>query len=177
MAIDAALEATLRAIADRDAIWQVMLRYCRGMDRLDVDLLRSCYFEDAIDDHGRFFGKAGDFVEWVTRSTAFMQMMQHAVFNHLCELDGDDAYAETNYICSNILPKPPHALTLGRYIDHFQRRNGEWRIANRIVLVERSLEVMDSTLTPPAPSAHRIARDRSDVSYARPVQPRRPEPS
>lgn len=175
MAIDAMLEARLREMGDRDEIWQVIVRYCRGMDRLDVDLLRSCYFEDAVDDHGRFVGLAEDFIQWATKATAFFPMMQHAAFNHVCELDGDDAHAETSYICSNINAQSPHLLTLGRYLDHFQRRNGEWRIANRVALVERSLEISDNLAIPPLPSPHPVSRDRNDISYQRPVRPRRPD--
>jgi len=138
MSIDPKLEEKLRAMVDRDDIRQVILRYCRGMDRLDLDLIRSCYFDDAIDDHGRFVGKAEDFIQWATTATAHFPMQQHAVLNHVCDLDGDDAYTETYYICSNINSAPPHILSLGRYIDHFQRREGEWRIANRVALIERN---------------------------------------
>lgn len=28
------------------------LRYCRGLDRLDVELMKSAYWEGATDDHG-----------------------------------------------------------------------------------------------------------------------------
>lgn len=174
MSIDPKLEERLRAMADRDEIWQVILRYCRGMDRLDVDMVRSCYFEDAIDDHGLFVGKAEDFIQWATTVTAHFPMQQHGVLNHYCELDGDDAHAETYYICSNINAESPHLLTLGRYVDHFQRRDGVWRIASRIALVERNLDVVDSIAAPARPIPHPVSRDRNDVSYQRPIRPRAP---
>ena len=174
MSIDPKLEEKLRAMVDRDDIRQVILRYCRGMDRLDLDLIRSCYFDDAIDDHGRFVGKAEDFIQWATTATGHFPMQQHAVLNHVCDLDGDDAYTETYYICSNINSAPPHILSLGRYIDHFQRREGEWRIANRVALIERNLEMSDSPVAPAAVSGYSVARDRTDVSYQTPVRPLTP---
>ena len=50
--MDAALEKKLREMVDRQEIWQVLLRYGRGLDRFDVEMARSCYFDDAIEDHG-----------------------------------------------------------------------------------------------------------------------------
>ena len=44
--------AALQMLIDEAAIKKVHLRYCRGIDRMDWDLIRSCYHPDAIDDHG-----------------------------------------------------------------------------------------------------------------------------
>ena len=41
--MDAKLEARLRNMADREEIRQVLMRYARGLDRLDNTLARSCY--------------------------------------------------------------------------------------------------------------------------------------
>ncbi|WP_221890845.1 nuclear transport factor 2 family protein [Microbispora sp. KK1-11] len=35
--------------SDQQEIHEVVLRYCRGVDRLDMDLVRSAYHPDAID--------------------------------------------------------------------------------------------------------------------------------
>ena len=51
--MNAKLEAKLRDVADREEIRQVLMRYARGLDRLDNTLSRSCYWDDAIEDHGR----------------------------------------------------------------------------------------------------------------------------
>jgi hypothetical protein len=37
----------------RDACY----RYCRGVDRRDVELVRSCYHPDATDHHGEYHGE------------------------------------------------------------------------------------------------------------------------
>jgi hypothetical protein len=44
---------------DRWAIHDVLVRYCRGVDRLDADLVRSAYHSDAVE-HGpyRYTGEA-----------------------------------------------------------------------------------------------------------------------
>ena len=41
MAIDSDLENKLRELLDRDEIRAVMMRYARGLDRLDFELARS----------------------------------------------------------------------------------------------------------------------------------------
>jgi hypothetical protein len=43
--MDAALEQKLREMIDRQEIWQVMMRYGRGLDRFDRELVRSCYWD------------------------------------------------------------------------------------------------------------------------------------
>src|SRR5690606_8703026 len=45
-------EGALQAALDREAIHTVLMRYCRGVDRLDRDLIASVYHPDAYDHHG-----------------------------------------------------------------------------------------------------------------------------
>jgi hypothetical protein len=171
------MERELREMIDRQQIWQVLQRYGRGLDRLDYDLARSCYFDDAIEDHGAFVGNPDTFIYWANEASERFLNTHHGVMNHYCELDGDDAYAETYYLFIGVAAEPPHLFSMGRYVDHFQRRNGEWRIANRVAVIEKNFDLGDSSLWP----AHILAgdeapatRDRLDVSYQRPLRPRRP---
>ena len=105
---------------------------------------------------------------------------QHGLLNHSCELAGDDAYCETYYIFTGRMAEPPHFMSTGRYIDHFQRRGGEWRIANRVTVVEGHYALGESPLGKGAPPAYGPGetrpdtRDRNDISYHRPPVPRRP---
>lgn len=184
MAIDAALEKKLREIVDRDEIRQVMMRYARGLDRLDRELTRSCYWDDAIEDHGSYVGKPDDFVAWADGTTLANLSTQHGILNHHCDLQGDNAYCETYYLFTGVSERAPHLMSTGRYIDHFQKRAGptgpEWRIANRVCIIEAQYELDDYVLSRLAPPAYsedepcQAARDRSDVSYHRPPVPRRP---
>lgn len=174
------IQRQLRELTDRQAIWNVLLRYARGLDRIDAELVRSCYFDDAIEDHGHFVGYPDAFVEWGCGVSRSFLSTQHGLLNHYCELDGDDAYCETYFLFSGVKAEPPHFLSTGRYVDHFQRRRGEWRIANRVTVVEGKFDVPEAAISAAMPSAygpgevHPASRDRGDVSYQRPPRPRQP---
>lgn len=181
--MDTELEARLREMLDRQAIWQVMQRYGRGLDRLDVALARSCYFDDAIEDHGHYVGDPDGFIQWANNVSLMYKSTQHGILNHYCELQGDDAYCETYYLFTGVREEPPHFMSTGRYIDHFQRRNGEWRIANRVTIVEGTYdlpEALSQAGMPPAYGPDEVCpatRDKNDVSYHRPPIPRPPKDS
>src|ERR1700761_3485295 len=91
-------EAKVQEIVDRHEIWQVLQRYGRGLDRLDHELVRSCYFDDAIEDHGSFVGPAMQFIDWADRVTLSFVNAHHNLLNHHCELNGDDAHTETYFL-------------------------------------------------------------------------------
>lgn len=179
--MDATLAAQLRDLVDRQQIHQVMLKYARGLDRLDNALVRSCYWDDAIEDHGHFVGRPDDFIRYADGTTLAHLSTQHAILNHYCELDGDDAWCETYYQFTGVKQTPPHFASTGRYIDHFQKRNGEWRIANRVTVVEGTYDLPQALATLHMPSAYapdepcQASRDGNDVSYHRPLRPRRPK--
>lgn len=179
--MDTAFEAKLRDMADRHDIQQVMLRYGRGLDRLDNELARSCYWDDATEDHGAFVGTPDSFIPWADGTTLAFLSTQHAILNHFCDLQGDDAYCETYYQFTGIAAQGPHFGSVGRYIDHFQKRGGEWRIANRVTIIEGTYDLplaASSASMPPSYTAEhpsQARRDRTDVSYHRPPVPRRPD--
>src|SRR4051794_36933919 len=135
--MDDGYDAQVRQLVDRQAILDCIHRYTRGVDRLDADLTLSAYHEDAVDDHGTFIGSPREFVEWLWPRPDTRWTRQHFVTNHTCELDGDTAHTETYYLCA-MRPKDREVTTIsgGRYIDRFERRDGEWRIAARVVVAE-----------------------------------------
>ena len=179
--MDDALEAKLRELVDRHEIHQVMLRYARGLDRLDRAMARSCYWDDAIEDHGSYVGRPDNFLDWADQMTLSHVTTQHGILNHFCELDGDNAYTETYYQFTATRAQPPHFVSTGRYIDHFQKRGGVWRIANRVCIVESKLDVPEAAFAALMPPEYtdeepsQASRDRNDVSYHRPPVPRQPK--
>lgn len=51
----------LEILLDKQAITEVLHRSCRGMDRLDMDLIESVYWPDSEDLHGPFNGNITNF--------------------------------------------------------------------------------------------------------------------
>ena len=180
--MDVQLEARLRDLIDRQDIWSVILRYARGLDRLDRELVRSCYWDDAIDDHHAYLGTPDYFIDVTFADARRSSTVQHhGLSNHSCEIIGDDAHCETYYTFIGANNGQPHLLSMGRYIDHIQRRNGEWKYANRVTVIEKNFiltefpgdtEIRAGT-TEPGPLLP-ATRDRNDLSYWRPVVPRKP---
>lgn len=167
----------LEELAARQAIADVLHRYCRAIDRMDATLLATCYFDDAIDEHLPFFkGVAADYIAWVMPSLAGMVSARHDLGNINIDLRGAEAGVES-YWQARLRVRADGGLQDllrgGRYIDRFEQRDGQWRIAYRISVPEFSnvLPVpADESMGiggldgDPSLSAH-VSRDKSDVSY------------
>lgn len=127
-------------LADRQAIADVVSLYCRGIDRLDRELVRGCFHPDATDTHGSFHGTVDEFVEWAFRLLERYDATMHLVANHHATVIGSAAVAETYGIAFHRSsdPDPRRNLTVGfRYLDRFERRDGgPWRIATRVATTE-----------------------------------------
>ena len=176
--MDKRTEQKLREQLDRAEILDCVSRYARGMDRLDRALVRSAYHDDAIDDHVGFVGKVDDFLDWAFGYHEGQIRHQHYVTNHHAELDGDEAHAETYYMFIGTERDPAFPLTVfgGRYVDRFERREGKWGIAVRLCLVEWATSpksLLPADAADALAGTGTIARDSTDSSYERPLQPRR----
>lgn len=129
----------LQRLADELAIRKVLAIYCRAVDRCDSELLKSVYWPDAVDNHGTFNGNALAFVDYVIPALRQMRQTVHQISNVLIELDGDRARVETYVCASHLIPEGTDLIDsvfLGRYLDRFERREGEWRIAERVVVMD-----------------------------------------
>jgi len=127
-------------LADREAIRDVLLRYCRASDRVDEELLRGVYWPDAEDDHLEFSGNPEEFIEYCVPKLTAMRFNMHTIGNMLIAIDGDVADSETYFIGYHSVPNEEggrmDSFSGGRYIDNFEKRDDEWRIKKRLVTVE-----------------------------------------
>jgi ketosteroid isomerase-like protein len=158
---------TLDELSSLAEIRQVQERYCRGIDRADPDILRSVYWEDATDDHGVFRGDREAYIAWVmpVLHERFAHV-QHVLGQTYIELDGDTAHSETYFVQHSLRPDGRAYASPGRYVDRLERRNGEWRVADRVTLMTffYPLEVADTEKL--AASGFRPGtRDASDPGY------------
>lgn len=156
-------EGEFRALLDRRAIEDALLRYCRGVDRANADLIASAYHPDAVDDHGaRTF--AGDQIgHGIVEMTAMQRVTFHSISNtSITFLSPDAAGCETYYQAWQTMPLDGGERILaavGRYLDRFERREGQWRIAHRQVIVDMATFLPDSGFAPAAPDRGRRGPD------------------
>ncbi|MGE4218596.1 MAG: nuclear transport factor 2 family protein [Alphaproteobacteria bacterium] len=170
----------LRRAADRSEIQQVMYRYARGVDRGDAEIIRSVYHPDAHDDHIDYKGGVEGFIAWLDRNFAGYDNSMHFIGNCLIEFAGPDtAFVETYYASRRLRPPsetekaaglvgPQDMIcrqSWGRYLDRFERRHGEWRIATRQLAIEGrfSTVALKGARSGDVPWA---TRDTSDPLYA-----------
>jgi len=164
------MEEALQRLVDEAAIRKVHMRYCRGIDRADFELIRSCYHPDAIDDHGEFVGGVDGFIDYCRAGLPNFLSTTHFTGNQIIEVDGDVAWGETYARAYHRVPPesegaPMKDLVVNtRYVDRFERRNGEWKIAHRTVVVDTDrVDIVNEHWVPD--SQLRSARDKSDPSY------------
>jgi hypothetical protein len=126
-------------LADREAIRDCFFRYCRGVDRIDVDLMLSAFWPDATDDHGNFESKsAQDWVDHALEVLNTLDLTSHNMGNILIDIQGDTAYVESYIRTIHVATKPNGErydhVSSSRFLDHMERRDDEWRIKTRVVV-------------------------------------------
>lgn len=168
-------EQAVAQLLDKDEIWQCMLRYSRGLDRLDLDLLRSAYWDDARSLHGTSDGSVEDFLAFWLPAQSGREVVQHTMTNFSVRFDGEDAADSETYFVAYLKSLGDDRLEMlgGRYVDRFERRSGEWRILTRLLVFDWQATADASGMTERLAVNHRGSRDRSDPSYESPVRPNR----
>ena len=86
------MEKALLELSAKQQIQELVLRYCRAVDRKDYQSLAGLYHVDSQDEHGGMFSGTGqEFVAWLPQLIENMQVTSHMVSNHLIEIDEDYA--------------------------------------------------------------------------------------
>ncbi len=124
-------------LEEKDAIRELMARYCFHFDNGEFDQWLSLFTADAVFDlgtRGRFQGREAlrSFLRVIPLSNG-VPMMKHCVLNVIITVSGLHATAESYVI---VLRGGGHGLALsiaGRYQDQLSKVDGEWRFAQRKV--------------------------------------------
>jgi hypothetical protein len=161
------LAAQVRYLRDRFEIIDCINRYCRGVDRFDVELIKSAYHPDALDDRGAFVGHPADYIQWLFPILQDAGGTSHNVSNISCEIDGDTAHTES-YVITCVWSKDGSSVVMGgaRYIDRLERRAGRWAIAHREASMDFTFKAPTQALPDRALTSIRGPQDRS---YVRPL--------
>jgi len=167
-------EKRLQDLLDKQDIYELMCRYCRGVDRMDKELTLSCFWPGAIDVHvgkgGRLHtGTAESFFDHEWEGFKSFTASQHQLCNMLIEIEGDQALAET-YQFSFYWKAPGDDPELNwqnsnRYHDRFERRDGEWRIARREFYRNFSLPIRPVGFPTPENGWPALSQSRDDPAY------------
>jgi len=166
-------ELKYQLIIDKQEIYEALLRYCYGIDRCDLALVLSAFHEDALDNHSGVEERA---IDRFTRTVGARSMWTcHNIGNVLIQVDGANAAVQSYLTAWHRLSHEGRTYDWvigGRYVDRFECRKGEWRIAHRTVVYdcERFDEVSAARPAghPAATFFDRVirgAQSRSDFSY------------
>ncbi len=168
MAID---EAALQRLIDKDEIREVALKYTRGIDRHDDDIMREAYHPDARDDHGEYIGDPDGFIHYAANVHATnWRWHQHYITNQFIELNGPDtAHGEIYFFAVLVRKDGGNDISGGRYIDRYEKRDGKWAVADRICMVEWSGIIPEAEAAVDYDTFIRGTWDRADPSYLRPL--------
>ena len=160
-------DSTLQGLLDKQAIRDVLSRYCRGLDRMDKEMAYAVWHEDGTAFYdGIFEGTGWGFIDWVWEAHAGMDRHSHQITNVLIELDGDRAVSES-YVTVALWTRPDtdgkqnELVGRGRYLDRWEKRGDVWAIEHRIHLLDMSTVL---PLTRDDTSAG-STRDERDLSF------------
>ena len=163
-------EDKLQQLIDHFDIREVIEAYVHACDRADAAALAEVYFDDSWDDHGPFKCNGKQFAVDCTNSLIEnWSMCGHLLGQSRIKVTGDSAGAET-YLYSTLTREDGDRTMLdtfvGRYIDQFERVDGQWRIRNRRCICDWS---GSSPLTEDFTKGRSLfiqgARSQDDLSY------------
>lgn len=187
---------SLEELAAREEIREVVARYCRGADRMDWDLVRTCFHSDARDEHGLYSGDVDGMIDFFRDwSGSNYLLAMHLIGNQIIDIEGDRAICET-YCKSHMRLDAAQAasksfsalfdsdhledvlaachcglvdLTIAiRFVDLFERRAAEapWLIAHRTVVHE--WDRLDPVRARIGTvGTHSARRDQNDIIFVR----------
>ena len=183
--------AKVKSVEDllaEQAVRKAVTCYSRGADRCDIDILKSAFHDDAEVKYGSYDGHHAEFCENVVAGHLAMNYTTHTVVNQHYDIDAaagtgvgevyvlaclsmsqaGDVMAVDNYKGSESDGGYEY-LVAGRYIDKYERRDGDWRISLRHYVIDWS---RTSEFTGHDPNRlfetliYKGAQSKDDVSYS-----------
>jgi len=165
-------EDALDAVIAKQAISDVMQRYCRTLDWLDDAGQASCFWPDAAIDYGFFTGTAEEFLPVVMAIERASQRRWHMLSQVSIRLHSDrHASAECYGMAAGVRAPDAGAAPAseqgevgsgwsgnvygGRYLDEFERRahagGDEWRISKRQYILDWQIPLVNQPSGEPNP--------------------------
>lgn len=155
-------------LSSKEAIRECVYRVDRGIDRIDVNILRTAFHPDA---KVQWLSPApvplSEWLQNVDHIRQITRQAQHLIGNVLIDLQGETANVESYEITRHLTRMGEEWKDLiysARYLDKFSRRNGQWKIDSRIKIMDwaRIMEGSDPIFDG---ATLKGRRDAEDLSY------------
>ena len=188
------LNETVQRLVDKEEIRDVLLRYGRGIDRVDIELFRTVFWEDGCFEDGIVDGRALDFIPSLIGDGVrnMFEATQHFIGNIRIEFESRAiAFTESYFFAFHRLGPGEETLNAilgprrmqemggdysrayelyvgGRYFDRMEKRGQEWRIFKRRFVSDWTSSGPDSGLGRDGFAQLwklSASRDRTDPSY------------
>jgi hypothetical protein len=129
------LPAAVRELLAKQAITEVLHRYCHALDRFDRPMASAVWHAGGTADYAGIFEGTGEgFLDWVWPVHESMERTSHQVTNILVDVDLDAGTATSHTYVTVALRTATDGVDIvdrGRYLDRWSRRDGVWAIDHR----------------------------------------------
>ena len=130
----------LEKLIAKSEIYDLSCKYMRGLDRLDKELLKSVFHEDAWCDYGFTKSNAFAFTQFCMDALKEHHANHHMIGNILIEFSDneDEAFGEVYFQAYHKVNENGQTNDIfisGRYLDRYEKRDGIWKIVYRLSLI------------------------------------------
>jgi SnoaL-like domain len=134
--------ATPDQLVARAQIYDVLMQYMRGVDRRNMELVRAAYHPDARQTNPYLapgeWGSVEDLITLMNQNAVYIPMSMHVLANIVFEFAAEDVAIVESYLMAYQTHRDTEGgegfrQTGSRYLDRFERRDGNWKIAKRVL--------------------------------------------
>ena len=122
-------------LEDKDAIREVLAKYCFCLDGGEFDAMAALFTEDGTwhTDFGKGTGRAGiaDHARSLRAGDAPRPRGVHLTTNIVIELNGDRATVRSNWVVAQNNAAGPRISSAGGYADEMVKQGGRWLFSYR----------------------------------------------
>jgi hypothetical protein len=129
----------IETLLAKQALHELNVRYCCGVDRSDKAMLEPLWWPEATIDFGLFAGSAQQFCELISAPNPALEVSFHFTSNELFEVSGERATGSIYVIgvtSTRLDGKMQDQLVGGRYLDTYARRGGVWKFTRRLFVMD-----------------------------------------
>ncbi|MGE3598726.1 MAG: nuclear transport factor 2 family protein [Dehalococcoidia bacterium] len=182
-------QSVLQTLVDRAEIEDVLVRYCRAIDRGDLPMLRGVFHDDAVIVHPPLNLPVAEFCPKIIDLVRMLGSTLHQLTNVGIEIEDGIAYSEAYFSAWHdvaaaagdgaVFPERPdskadYAFVGGRYINWLEKRDGTWRISDHTTICEwETWLASDHRSGLVAIGRERSFRDSRDPVYRRAAEKRK----